>query len=120
MKQLYLSLSILIFCSSFSDLNPNRNDCKVEPSTTVIINGCSTPETELFQFKTDCKLSYSKTLIYDRWGNIVFEEVNKNEGFDGTYKRDNLPYDTYFYRISYQIKSEKDTLSIQGYLQISS
>jgi gliding motility-associated-like protein len=36
-------------------------------------------------------------LIFDRWGNKLFESENQNEGWDGTYKGQPMNSDTYVY-----------------------
>lgn len=111
----------LLVLGSWIFFNPvtleDINDCKMEVSTNRVIDSCDTG-LEVFKYKTDCKLDYSKTMVFNRWGNQVFEEINSNNGFDGTWKRKDLPSGTYFYNIDYQIKGEPDTLSMKGYLQI--
>lgn len=43
--------------------------------------------------------------IYDRWGNLIFEKanqqngLNKNEGWDGTFKGTQVQFDTYVYTL---------------------
>ena len=42
-------------------------------------------------------------LIYDRWGNAIFETNNYQEGWNGKLKDGTiLPPDVYSYKISYQ------------------
>jgi gliding motility-associated-like protein len=94
------------------------NDCEVVVSTLSLKNACPTTDSEVFKIKTDCELNYSKIMVFNRWGNIVFKELNTNQGFDGTYQNANLPEGAYFYYVAYQIKNEPDTISLQGYLDI--
>ncbi|MFW5709875.1 MAG: gliding motility-associated C-terminal domain-containing protein, partial [Bacteroidota bacterium] len=37
--------------------------------------------------------------VFNRWGNLVFETTDLNEGWDGTLKGKRLPTDTYTYMI---------------------
>ncbi len=43
-----------------------------------------------------------KLLIFNRWGEKVFESNNIKEGWDGTYKGLNCPDGTYVWKLSYQ------------------
>lgn len=94
------------------------NDCEVVVSTLSLKNACPTTDSEVFKIKTSCELDHSKIMVFNRSGNLVFEELNTNEGFDGTFKNENLPEGTYFYYISYQLKDKADTLHMEGYLQL--
>jgi gliding motility-associated-like protein len=40
--------------------------------------------------------------IYDRWGQIIFETTDINEGWNGTLHGNQLPIDTYVYRVYYK------------------
>lgn len=111
----------LLALGSLMFLNPilieDSSNCKMDVSTNRVIDSCVTG-LEVFKYKTDCELDFSRTIVFNRWGNQVFKEINANEGFDGTWKGMDLPNATYFYTIDYRIKGELDTLSITGYLQI--
>lgn len=96
----------------------HTNDCEVVVSTLSLKNVSPTPDSEVFKIKTSCELDYSKTMVFNRFGNLVFEELNTNKGFDGTFKNEVLPEGTYFYYINYQLKDEVDKLHIEGYLQL--
>jgi hypothetical protein len=113
-----MNMLFLLFFLSFS---LNSKQCKIDINTTVLNPSCpQKEEDELFKIKSDCDLSYSKTVIYNRYGNIVFEEVNSNNGFDGTNGKKQFFLDgTYFYLIKYQTLENLDTLQISGYLQIN-
>jgi gliding motility-associated-like protein len=60
--------------------------------------------------------TYADVKIYDRWGNLIFENpkqsngIGKNEGWDGTFKGNPVQYDTYVYmmKVKYFNGVEKD------------
>ena len=114
-----MNMLYFLFLITWLTNNQSNTDCKVEVNTNVITPICPSNENfEVFKIKTTCELAYSKTTIYNRWGNIVFEEANSNNGFEGKYEKKLLPDSTYFYLIKYQILDSSDTLQISGYLQI--
>ncbi|MBC7865188.1 MAG: PKD domain-containing protein [Bacteroidia bacterium] len=41
-------------------------------------------------------------LIYDRWGELIYETHEINEGWDGTYKGDKVQIDVYVWKIKYR------------------
>ena len=45
--------------------------------------------------------------IYNRWGNLVFETTNVEEGWDGTYKGTPQPMGVYVYQIDAVTNSGK-------------
>lgn len=55
----------------------------------------------IFQVVTDCELSDFEFLIFNRWGEVIFESSSINEGWDGTYLGKHVQDGTYTWRISY-------------------
>lgn len=110
----------LLVLSSLMFFNPTMieyvENCKMEVSTNRLDS--NTMGLEVFRYKTNCELTYSKTMVFNRWGSEVFKEANSNKGFDGTWKKKDLPDGSYFYKIEYKIKGQSDKLNISGYLQI--
>lgn len=45
-----------------------------------------------------------KFQIYDRWGQKMFETRDKNKGWDGTYKGEKQPSETYTYKVKVETK----------------
>jgi gliding motility-associated-like protein len=41
-----------------------------------------------------------KMLVYDRWGQVIFETTNPNEGWDGTYNGKPEQNGTYVYQVT--------------------
>jgi gliding motility-associated-like protein len=57
----------------------------------------------------------NRLVIYNRWGNIVFEKNNyqsDNDLFDGTMNGEALPTDVYYYVLTFQDKVYKESLTI--------
>lgn len=53
--------------------------------------------------------------IVNRWGSVVFESTGYKDAWDGTYKEEDLPMGTYFYRIDL---NDKDKTSYSGPISI--
>jgi gliding motility-associated-like protein len=53
---------------------------------------------------TDNIFSYS-LLIFNRWGQLIYESNDPNAGWDGRYNGEPMPADTYIYRAIYRIES---------------
>jgi gliding motility-associated-like protein len=51
--------------------------------------------------------------IYNRWGQVVFETRNRNDGWDGTYKGVLQPMDVYTYTLDV-VYSDGKTLKRTG------
>jgi gliding motility-associated-like protein len=54
-------------------------------------------------------------VIYNRWGNIIFEKndyQSDNDLFNGTKNGEVLPADVYYYVLTYQDKVIKNSLTI--------
>lgn len=52
--------------------------------------------------------------IYNRWGNLVYNNENGLEGWDGTYNGDKAPAETYVYKISYRSLANSEVTSNVG------
>ena len=51
----------------------------------------------------DCKVT-----IFNRWGSVVYESVGYKDPWDGTFKGEDLPMGTYFYKI--ELNDDKSTV----------
>lgn len=56
--------------------------------------------------------------IFNRWGNLVFESKNPNEGWDGTMKGKAQPADTYIWTAS-GINAQGNTISAKGLITLT-
>lgn len=52
--------------------------------------------------------------VYNRWGNLVYDNENGAEGWDGTYNGKKSPADTYVYKVSYRSKVNLEVVSKVG------
>ena len=97
-------------CGTTSDsINFTECDCN------VFIPNAFTPDNssinDLFTPKSVCNFVEFKLLIFDRWGAIIFETEDENEGWDGTYKGKYCNEGIYVYRLEYS------TTKISNYRQ---
>ncbi len=51
--------------------------------------------------------------IYNRWGQLLYESIDANEGWDGKYKGNLVPGGVYVYLLNYQ-NSEGENISLRG------
>ena len=91
------------------------NECGNNSDTvTVTVEACAcklvspdafTPDgdgkNDLFKPSYDCSINNYILRIYNRWGQLVFESLNPNEGWDGRFKGRDQPVGTYGYFIDY-------------------
>lgn len=50
----------------------------------------------------------------DRWGKRVFESVNQNEGWDGTFNGEAQDMGTYKYYLKYRCADSKEMVEMKG------
>ena len=63
-------------------------------------------------------LSFYNLRIYNRWGQLVFETDRLEDGWDGTFKGDRSPLDTYVFHATYVFEGENETRHIEGVLTL--
>lgn len=104
---------IEIFDPGVYILEATREQCKLSDSTLVIgtsgIQALYIPNTftpnldnhnEYFNAK-GTGILYYEMIIFNRWGEVLFETHDLNEGWDGTYKGSIVPTGIYYYYIRY-------------------
>jgi len=52
---------------------------------------------ETFGIISACAYPQYEMLIFNRWGQIVFKATEQVQGWDGTYKNEDAPIDTYVF-----------------------
>jgi gliding motility-associated-like protein len=91
---------------------PPSNCCE------VFIPNAFTPNQDGLNDKLIPKTSASITIInydvFDRFGNKVFGTVVNGEGWDGTYKKQKLDMNTYFYIFNYRCLHDDKTYLLKG------
>ncbi|TND05129.1 MAG: PKD domain-containing protein [Bacteroidetes bacterium] len=76
----------------------------VESESTIFIPNAFTPNGDehngmFYAYGTN--IEEFQMLIYDRWGNLVYESKDIYKGWDGTYKGDPVQEDVYVWKIIY-------------------
>ncbi len=56
--------------------------------------------------------------IYNRWGEMLFESFNVEEGWDGTYHNELAKQDTYTWKITYKSKEKDEWFVITGHITL--
>jgi gliding motility-associated-like protein len=57
-------------------------------------------------------------IIFNRWGQLIWESHDIRVGWDGTYKNKNVPDGTYTYKLEYQVSEGEKKESITGHLNL--
>ena len=78
---------------------PENCNCVVYLPNTFSPNDDEKNQT--FKIVTKCNIIESKLIIYDRWGEILFESYDQNVGWDGTYHNKMVQNGLYFYKVEY-------------------
>ena len=88
------------------------NTTEVNPYMTIFIPNSFTPNgdglNDTFGVYGESIKQYSME-IYNRWGEKVFESVNINDQWDGTYNGKSVPEGTYVYKVTAQEASGNNT-----------
>ncbi len=121
MKKINTFIAILLGFSVFSGVNATEiflfnseiisTKGPEEPEDTLVFSipnafmPNATSNLSLSTFKpgspTSDKFAEYKMQVYNRWGLLVFESTNPDEGWDGMHKGSLCPIDTYVYIINY-------------------
>ncbi|MFK7807515.1 MAG: gliding motility-associated C-terminal domain-containing protein [Saprospiraceae bacterium] len=62
-------------------------------------------ENDIFTLLKTCDVSDYRMMIYNRWGELVFESNNAEKGWNGTHNGIAAPMDSYIYRCFYNIEN---------------
>ncbi len=90
----------------------NANGCSdttyitvlVESESTIYIPNAFTPNNSgpnQFFFAYATNVDNFEMLVFDRWGNLLFESHDITKGWDGTYKNELCQEDVYVWRVRY-------------------
>jgi gliding motility-associated-like protein len=87
----------------------------------VYIPNCFTPDNnennQTFKVEHDCEIQSFELLIYNRWGEIIFQNYNIDMPWDGTYFGQIAPDGVYTYTVKYKNKLGEVT-SLTGHVTL--
>ena len=69
---------------------------------------------DVFKIETIKEIIDFKLIIYNRWGELIYESTDKNKGWDGTYKGKTVPQDVYVYMLTGTIKDTGEQIKRTG------
>ncbi|WP_158638303.1 gliding motility-associated C-terminal domain-containing protein [Panacibacter ginsenosidivorans] len=81
----------------------NCSGCEAHMPTAFTPNGDGM--NDLFRPRFNCNVSAFEFMIFNKWGQKIFETKDVNKGWDGTYKGNKLSPDAYVYFMQYSIIS---------------
>ena len=88
-----------------TDCNPVvETDCEVGIPELITPNGDGTNES--FRLFTNCPVTDYQLRVFNRWGQVVFESQNPEQGWDGSAGGTAQATDTYLYAMSYRLADE--------------
>ena len=92
----------------------NLIQCKILAPNTFTPNGDGV--NELFKLTSDCEFEQAQWLVYNRWGELVFESRNWQDGWDGTFKGQVCDPGGYAYY--FMGRAENRTLVLKGVISL--
>jgi len=94
-----------------------KSDIIIYIPNTFTPNGDGLNDTFFAKMNVDFKDDF-ELLIFNRWGNLLFESHNILNGWDGTYKNTLVPSGTYVYAISYYDRTKTGTIKKLGMINL--
>ncbi|MNJ86162.1 hypothetical protein D3C87_36490 [compost metagenome] len=70
-----------------------------------------------FQVISTCDLSYFQLLVFNRWGELIFESYDRNHLWDGTHHGTICPFGLYNWKVTYRADSS-ETIEKHGHINI--
>lgn len=67
-----------------------------------------------FSISSNCDLESYNLTIYNRWGELIYQNSHVDNTWDGTYKNVICPEGIYLYNISYKFRGDESTLFYSG------
>jgi gliding motility-associated-like protein len=101
----FVEVSTTCFADSDTlDVMLEKCNCIVEVPNIFTPNNDGT--NDVFQPVIDCELTSYQLLVFNRWGEQVFESRDPLIGWNGEYKDKPLPSDAYVYVLNYESEDE--------------
>jgi gliding motility-associated-like protein len=98
---------MLIANNSFNCPDTAYQQLKILPATGLYIPNAFTPngdqKNDIFLPVIAGEVSSYQLLIFNRWGEMIFQSNDQNTGWDGYYKNDKVQDDVYVYRLVYKL-----------------
>ena len=74
---------------------------------------------DVFYVMTDCEEGFDafdsfELRVYNRWGELVFETDNAQDGWDGKFKNSPAPLDVYIYYCNYTFNGQSQREDVMG------
>ncbi len=91
---------------------PPNDGCEGEFPNVFTPNGDEI--NDFFGLYSNCSATNFSMVIYNRWGQLVFESSNAAELWDGTYKGQAAPSEVYLWQASYQLPGIEEKISKSG------
>ncbi len=95
-------------------INVIKGLCKLYVPTAFSPNGDG--KNDVFKPSYGENITNYRLLVYNRWGEKIFESTNMNDGWDGKYKRILQPEGIYTWMIGYNTLSKPDKEILKGTL----
>ena len=97
--------------------------CYEEPEINIYIPNSFSPDNNehnqtWFIVAEGISVQHFNLMIFNRWGQLIWESNDIRVGWDGTYKNKNVPDGTYTYKIEYQSSNGEQKESITGHLNL--
>lgn len=120
-KPFFLSLAVF-FLFSYAAF-AQSDTCKVGLNTKILKISTTKNQSDraadnIAKIETNCYLGYGRLQIFSRWGEVLFDEKNTNNGFNGIVKGKALSEGVYVYIITYQKPGDDKELKETGQLMI--
>lgn len=100
------------------DVPLDYSNCPIECMASIpeLITPNDDGVNDRFNLFSNClnQVETYKLLVFNRWGQLVFESENPDDGWDGTTKGEIQPMDVYLYRISYKFRDEDEVRQQDG------
>ena len=112
-------------CQTSSSVNlfDPFDPCYEEPEINIYIPNSFSPDNNehnqtWFIVAEGISVQNFTLMIFNRWGQLIWESNDIRVGWDGTYKNKNVPDGTYTYKIEYQSSNGEQKESITGHLNL--
>ncbi|HEY9178752.1 MAG TPA: gliding motility-associated C-terminal domain-containing protein, partial [Flavipsychrobacter sp.] len=102
-------------CGSYIDsiwvYHQSCDDCIVFPNAFTPVSGSAN---NIFRALLKCPVDEFSIRIYNRWGNIVYQAEDVNEGWNGRTNYEWAPQGVYIYIVEYRAKGKVQKQQIAG------